>query len=786
MPFTTTTKKLALAINAGLLALTAGSAFAAGQIEEVTVTAEKREASLQTTPIAISAFSSESLEKLGIGNFQGVAQNSPAITFTPYPSSSMLILYMRGQGVSDPAQITTDSSIGIYSDGFFIARPQAAVFDLADLERVEVLRGPQGTLYGRNTTGGAVNLISKKPTGEFGFKQDFSFGTRDYFRSQTSIDLPKWNDISTKLTILKSDKDGFVKNPGSSNDFGESHQLGGRFALHWDISANVTADYFMEKGKGDTTPSYYQNKDSQDHLDHPADRAYRAVDLPMSHGDFEGHGLTLAWDVNESLTVKSLTGYRKLNTDEFQDYAESFFFGTASHDLVNEHQFSQEFQFIGDAFNKRIKYITGLYYFKEGASHFENYKIDGFFADPLDPLNPLAFRPGHVNKDRYATNDAKSQAAYAQVTWTPPILDDKLEVTVGARYTKDDRSATRSLTNTGSGPYFDYLETIFPFPFPGPNHVTAFESGAKNSQSFKRFNPMFTVNYAVNEDVSVYGKIATGYKAGGFSESSPPGSFTQGFSPEKVTTYELGTKSYWWDRRVRANIALFQSKFDDMQLFFTVDPADSSVIQAYNAGKATVNGAELDLLVMPIDDLSLSLEYAYLDPKLDSVEALAGTTFDPAVNPASPYVVGQNIKEVFELPYASKHSVTLNADYTFLHFDGGNLSANLNYRWKSSYFNTAPAGTAVPGRDNYLVPAYGLFDGRITMALDLPKNDKVKISIWGKNLLNKDYPQQVIGLGNSISTQDPNTGVVTQAGYVSQAKIWAEPASYGIDVSYQY
>jgi len=183
---------------------------------------------------------------------------------------------------------------------------------------------------------------------------------------------------------------------------------------------------------------------------------------------------------------------------------------------------------------------------------------------------------------------------------------------------------------------------------------------------------------------------------------------------------------------------------------------------------------------MPIDDLSIGLEYAYLDPKIDSMKALAGTTFDPSVNTSSPYAVGQSIKNVFVLPYASKNSVTLNADYTFIHFDGGSMAANLNYRWKSSYFNTAPAGSAVPGRENYEVPSYWLLDARLTMSLDLPKQDKVKVSLWGRNILNKDYPQQVIGLGNAIDTP------AASAGYYSQAKIWAEPASYGIDINYQY
>src|SRR5580658_2640985 len=172
-------------------------------IQEVVVTAQRREENLQTTPIAITALSADALNKAGVTDFAGVAEQSTSINFTPYPSSSnLLILYMRGQGVADANQITQDGAVGLYEDGFYIARPQANTFDLADIERVEVLRGPQGTLYGRNTTGGAVNLISKQPTGQFDVRESLDFGNRNMFRSLTAINLPEWHDVSAKVTLL--------------------------------------------------------------------------------------------------------------------------------------------------------------------------------------------------------------------------------------------------------------------------------------------------------------------------------------------------------------------------------------------------------------------------------------------------------------------------------------------------------------------------------------------------------------------------------------------------------
>src|SRR5579871_995568 len=209
-----------MVVTTGFLLTDARLALAQEQtqegIQEVVVTAERRTENLQTTPIAITALSAEDLNKAGVSDFAGVAKQSTSINFTPYPSSSnTLILYMRGQGVADANQITQDGSVGLYEDGFYIARPQAETFDLADVERVEVLRGPQGTLYGRNTTGGAVNIISKKPTGELDVKAQLDVGQRNYVRALGTLNLPKVaGGLSSKITLLYSNMAGNVENYG--------------------------------------------------------------------------------------------------------------------------------------------------------------------------------------------------------------------------------------------------------------------------------------------------------------------------------------------------------------------------------------------------------------------------------------------------------------------------------------------------------------------------------------------------------------------------------------------
>ncbi|MBK7252290.1 MAG: TonB-dependent receptor [Gammaproteobacteria bacterium] len=752
----------------------------AGGIQEVIVTAQKREESLQETPIAISALTADALAARGITDYQGVAATSPSITFTVYPSSpNTFILYMRGQGVSDAMQVTTDSAVGLYQDGFYISRPQLVTFDLADVERVEVLRGPQGTLYGRNTTGGAVNLISKKPSGEFGFKQELGFGNNGRIRSLTVLDLPKWGGLSAKLSLLKRQQDGFVKNIGSSHDFGEEDQTAGRLALRWDTGGPFTADYFHERGDLNSTPTYYTNpalvglipgyRDSG----RPESRTYRAFDLPESKGKFETHGLTLAWNVNDALTLKSLTGYRDMNVVYQQDYADTFFVGFRSYDDVGSHQFSEELQAVGSLLDKRIDYVAGLYYFDESVRHYETVRI----SNVLNPYLP----PGTLmmSKDRNVGGESKSKAAYAQVTWTPPVMNDRLSLTFGARYTQDDRSATRTQLNQALVPPYGFIPIGRE---PAPGLINA------NSVKSSRFDPSFTANFSWTDDVSTYLRVATGYKAGGSSESVDIGQFGHTFKPEDVKVFELGLKSYFLDRRVRVNAAVFDSKFDDMQMFFTTNPIDTSIVLAINAGKATVRGLELETLWQPVEDLSFNLDYTYLDAKFDRVLAPAGTIFDPAVNPYSPFRVGQDITKVFVMPYAPQNSLNAGVNWTFLKLEKGSLTGMLNYRWQDKVFDTAPAGPAVPGRNFYSRPAFGLVDARLSWKTELANENRVRVDLWSKNLTDQKWRAQVIGQGSPIAMPDPNTGYTTAApaGWTSQAATWAERRTYGVNFVYEF
>jgi iron complex outermembrane receptor protein len=697
-------------------------------LEEVIVSAQKREENLQQTPLAISAYSAEVLDKLGITDISSLVAKTPSVYSTPYPlTNSILTLFMRGQGNADPLQITKDGSIGIYENGIYNSRPQTIIFDLADVEQVEVLRGPQGTLYGRNTTGGAMNVVSKAPTGEFGVRQLISVGDRHQVRSVTNIDLPEVVGFSTKLTLVSGHDDGYVENIGSGKNYNYKDNQGARLAVLWQASDNIAVDYGYTWADVKSTPGYLTNPSLNGVEVLPGIpykstkyETYRPVDLRESTVKVSDQTLTVTWDISGDFTIKSLTGLRQLDGNLYSDTPEAYGIGVPIHDDLESDQFSQEFQLIG-SLGQRVDYVAGLYYFDEDSNHRQDgHYVVGTFDSPFD---------------RYVTADAKSYAAYGQLTWTPPVLDDQLSITVGVRETKDKREAVRDYTSGGF-----VIDASTPF-----------------DKSFSRFNPTATVAYNISDTLSTYGKVATGYRSGGASESSSD--FRQGFGPETLTTYEVGMKADWLDRRLRTNIAVFYSDYKDIQLGVLPDASNINIVQTYNAGQASISGLEADILLAATDDLQFSLGYSYLDTEVKKASV-----------PGTSITAGD-----FVIPYAPENSVNLGMDWTILHFTGGSLSTALNYAWKDSVYNTSGAGKDIPGRDFFHNDPYGFLDGKITVQYQTETiANPVKISLWGRNLLDKRVPIFTSAIGSAAQ------------GYSSSVYNYAEPLTAGVEASFSF
>jgi iron complex outermembrane receptor protein len=374
-----------------------------------------------------------------------------------------------------------------------------------------------------------------------------------------------------------------------------------------------------------------------------------------------------------------------------------------------------------------------LYYFREKGRHLQ-----------LQDIGLLPFGI-NVDSERLVVAKSISKAAYLQATWTPPVLDDRMKLTVGGRYTRDEREASRDLSVTG-------------FPI---------DVGVANNQEFSNFSPAATLAMQWTPQTMTYAKMSKGYKAGGSAEGSPD--FTATYGPEKVTSYEIGLKSQLFDRILTLNVAAFRNEFDDLQLDFVADPVDASVVATSNAGKATVAGFELEVVFQPVADLDFIASYTYLDPKLKSIRAPAGTNFDPALNPASPVQVGDDVTAYFVLPFLPENALSLSADWSFLQLRAKAFSAHVSYKYQEAFFAMAGAGPIVPGRDFYRNGSTRILDARLTLTNPLSNGKEVELSLYGKNLTDDRHKDFVIGTGTALD------------GYFSQAAPYSEPRTIGIE-----
>lgn len=718
--FSNRTHKALFIVMAGLLSTAADAQERnPGQgLEEIIVTAQKREESIQSAPISIVAFSGKMLEARGITNLADLAADVPSLSISPHPQSgSTLRTFIRGLGIVND-QITYDPSVAIYLDGVYVARFQGLATEVADLERIEVLRGPQGALYGRNSTGGAINFITAAPKlDEFGFRQDFSVGNYDSFRSRTYVNLPVGETFAVDLSYLRASKNGFVRNLGTGvSRFGDQDRRAYRVAALWSPIDRLNIRYTYDRSELEDTPNFvgqvplYSSRASRPKVGSPAERNLRANDVVGW-----GHNLTASLEVNDTLSLRSITAYRDLDSFVNRAYHTGLYgVPISAWDLnVSQHQFSEELQAIGTMLDSRLEYVAGLYWFDEKSAAVEI------------GLQPLANR----RTDRNLSANNTAYAAFGQATYTPNVLDQRLHLTVGARWSRDKREATKvdapSLISNGT-----------PLPI----------AAGDAKRRYSDFSPSAVIAFDASDNVNLYAKVATGYKTGGFNlSSSSIATFQAGFGPESVTSYELGVKSNWLNNTLRVNAALFTARYDDLQLSINPIPSNTTITDVLNAGKASVDGLELDIAMRPVPELNLSLAYAWLDAGYDSIKDSGGN----------------NIAYKFGFVEAPKNKLSTSIEYTFANTVIGTPSVMLTYAYQSERISSTSCPKCVIG-------SYGLLDARMSLA-DIPvgNRSKLRFSLWGKNLLDEDYYTMHVMV-------------------LVPSAVFGDPRSYGADVTFEY
>ncbi|MBN7795146.1 TonB-dependent receptor [Parahaliea mediterranea] len=759
---TTVRRRLASAVAVASGLLLPIAALAQG-LEEVIVTAQKRSESLQDTPIAISAFNSEAIENMGLNNAKDIGLASPSLQTPAYPTTSNnLGFFIRGIGNADSIILTKDNTVGVYYDGVYAGRHTGVLSDLADLERVEVLRGPQGTLYGRNTTAGAISFITKKPSGEFSLDQTFSLGNYGYQRSVTSVDLPTVAGVKSHVDLTFTERDGWVENGGAGqvpggdyNDFYLEDKQGIRIALRYDQIDRLVVDYSFDYSDMDTTSPYFQYSgatgagisaaggDIVASYRERVEKTYdaktgqrRAYHLPLTTTRARGHSLTVSYDINDFLTFKSITGYRAFDDNLSQNFADSF--GGASGlevNTVTEHeQYTQEFQLSGSSAS--WKYVGGLYYLKEEGSAAERQYLDrtlvestgiiafdssgpcvsGAFGAPPPVCNVLdpSFYPAYLGEFT-VDSEVESYALFGQATWTPDILDNRLDLTFGARYTQDERTATR----TTDGLLWN-----------------AFNPG-DNGSDINQPDWSATADFRWTDQVSTYAKVSTGFRSGGSSPKSLD--FSQTFDEETLVSYELGLKSELLDNRLRLNAAVYQTEIEDIILDYLPDPVNApNIVDIFNSGEAEIRGVELDILAAITDNFQIGINYAYLDSDISD-----------AVFPD-----GSDRTDTTVLVWAPENAYSLVADY-YLQLDSlGELKAHLDYAWQDEQYALANTDAG-----EVLVGDYGLLNARISLDYVQLLGGEWQFAVWAKNLTDEDNVNYRIGQTSTTYLQPRTWGV---------------------------
>ena len=773
-------------------------------LEEIFVTAQKKVESLQKAPIAITAFNSEQLEIDGITGVEDLSGKVPSATLEPFPTTkTTLIIYIRGVGIED-VQMTQDPSVAIYLDGVYMARSSGTAMELADLERIEVLKGPQGTLYGRNTTGGAINLITQRPDMEStSFRQKLSFANRDTFVAKSTLNVPLSDNVAVKLAALHAKEGGFVENTGPGGDYGDTGIDAWRFDMRWDVNDKTTVDYAFDKSDIDHYNYQYQaikrpfsNKGALEVVKQSAmaatvynnerlDELETGPPLEENSTDMEGHALVVTHSFSESMSMKYIGAYRELQDRAYYEFgggkgsmeyrldanyydgisAKQYLGGSTplTYNTISQEQLSHELQFSGEL-GDALEYVVGGYYFEEEGS--DLYPFHLLTRLPLDSV-PASALVVYQGWDIGIKNEA--WAAFFQTTWTPPILDERLDVTIGMRYSEDTRSAIKSLTTRT---FVENTLLGLSFEVPSGTGIVALPAEFDNvpaSRTFTDDSFSIVLGYELDPDINVYGKVVDSYKSGGFNVRDPqrgktgdPASddsnepaadgrvwgfgYADGFEAESVISYELGMKADFLESRLRINAATYLAEFKDRQMNFVVETtiADSKVM---NAGEAEARGLELDTMWLASRDLLLSFNYAYLNTEVTNAKD----------------AFGRDRTEEYEFFSAPLHSYTASVDYTLWSGDAGRLALNVSYNYMAERNGDSR-------RDINLRDAYDLVNVWLGLTdLSVPGGN-LSVALWGKNVLDEEY--WVAG--------------ATSLPHADQVSLWGDARRYGIDLVYEW
>ncbi|MBQ0794516.1 TonB-dependent receptor [Zhongshania sp.] len=716
-------------------------------IEEVMVTARRRSENMQEIPVSVTAFTSSDIAEIGISDISHISELTPNLVILPNSGGNDgALICMRGLCRTD-FTITEDPMVGVYVDGIYVGKSIGSLFDVAELDRVEVLRGPQGTLYGKNTLGGAVILHTRKPSGELGGKATVTAGNYNRIDTKSYIEFPVTDQLAANVSALTKNRDPFVKNNLGDDRWDEDNQaLHG--ALQWTPLDRMTLNYAYDWQKKREQPMASQMTSATGWLaamygqDVRPNRESNVTTFGASHSniDLNAHGLTIEYELDsigtfEDLALKSISGYRKVENDLLNNATGASSPFIYNRDIFDYDALTQEVQLTGTAFNGFFDFVVGVFYFNEQGDYSNEQEIDAFAS--------------HVVLNTEIDNTSK--ALFTEVT---SHLTDKLDFSLGIRYTEEDREQHHTLIDVSSGFVVmdTYNQTYLGAPEQIPTTIT--ESNV---------SPRVSINYQWNDSLMTFATYARGFKSGGFNARANTPLQWGPYDDMQVDSYELGMKSNWLENRVQFNMTAFHQNLSDMQAQVNaVDPGNtqggfSIVIQ--NAAEATIAGAEAELILRVIDGLDISAGYGYIDAQYDEFNS-----FDINTGAVS------DIADDRAFEFSPKNSYNLSLNYTVPSFTSlGTLRARLDWSGTSKIYVTPK----ISGNDDINQDSYDLLNTRITFDEIALGDGVLAVSIWGKNITDEEY---------KIGGFEVDAGGGARVG----TNQWGEPRTFGIDVSYRF
>ena len=742
--------------------------------ETIVVTALRRETALQDVPLAVSAFSPTQLDNRNITSLADFnAGVVPGLQIAPFAgSATTLLIASRGVIPLDPSQGTQELPVPLYIDGVPLGRAQGLGLELIDPERIEFLRGPQGQLFGRNAQGGAVQFVSRRPCGEFGFDARVQVGNFGHDSQRLRVDLPEFANIRLQATIARTQRDGFTENPGpqifpAQVDWNFIDSIGFRIAAEWSPMENLRLNYAYDEADIDDAQGYLEYVPVQIRgrpafsPQAPFNGEFPDVAFgPTFHEGFNtkssGHGLTIQFDVSDTVTLKSITSYRETSRNGSGNlgaglpvgFSSTGFLTTSAREDLEQNQTYQEFQFLGSWDNLDV--TIGATYFNEQVED----QRRSFISGPGLTLPGLGIQPAGLancrgllicmNARSEQNAETDSYGIYGQVTYIPPILDGKLELTAGVRYTDDSKIGERTFIAPLALPPFTEATPSGPLP-----PLARFDE--------KRWDPAFVVKYNITDDVNVYARFATGYRAGGVSVRSI------GFDPygaEETESFELGMKGRFFDNRLTLNIAAYQNDTSGQQLtFFEAPLTNPSLTTTLNTPLPyKVRGVEVEAQLRVMAGLNLSATYAFTDAR----------EFFEFDNPLTAAVDPLR----FYSSQVPEHSGNIAIDYS-TDLGSAELGINLDYSFASDHHITGSGQLVASFGPDYVRPTtqVSILNGRVSVGeIDLGPT-RAEVSLFGRNLL--DETNFTFGFDGAAS--GGGFGFFVQA-----------PRTFGVELRVQY